>query len=188
MIHAVLGIDPSSRRLVGVTTYDDTNLLEGLSFYETRLPMEKIDSCYAAFVWATQVSQAERDAGNDLLVVLEEPVLGRGGPHSTIAQSKINGAVLAGLGVSAVSRITVSNSKWKKSVVGSGNASKDQITEWVCDNHPDFYNAHLSPSGKPDQDAMDAFCISLYGRQVVRFRERFRKGQRTSNLRVKKTA
>lgn len=50
---------------------------------------------------------------------------------------------------------------WKKATVGSGNASKGDVSDWLRDNHPD---RHALCRGS--QDLIDAACLQIYGTQV----------------------
>ena len=56
----------------------------------------------------------------------------------------------------------VAVSSWKKHTVGSGNADKNGVREWVQENHPQVY-ALLGHS----QDLIDAYCIARYGEVIA---------------------
>lgn len=58
---------------------------------------------------------------------------------------------------------TVQPTKWKKEVLGKGNASKDDIREYMYQRD----SAYSVLCGN-DQDRLDAACIGYYGYQVAK--------------------
>lgn len=95
---------------------------------------------------------------NDTLLVIEEPVAaGVKNLRVFLSISQVSGAVL-----STGPAILVPVTKWKKEIVGVGNASKDEVREWLLDNFPyDF-----PPEELELQDHVDATCIRLYGEMI----------------------
>lgn len=92
-------------------------------------------------------------------IFIEEPVVaGAMNIRSTILIAETVGMVLS------CSRPTylVPVTSWKKKTVGKGNASKQEVTEWVKKELPVY--AALC---KSDQDLFDAGAIGEYGRQVM---------------------
>lgn len=55
-------------------------------------------------------------------------------------------------------------STWKKTVTGHGEYDKQQVAEWLEQHHPALAEACRKPSGKLDQDRVDATCLGLHGR------------------------
>lgn len=53
---------------------------------------------------------------------------------------------------------TVNVGTWKKEVIGNGNASKDQVKDYIYVTHPAY-----APLCGDDQDLCDAACVGLYG-------------------------
>ena len=104
-----------------------------------------------------QVAEWVRDRVEETGVIyVEEPLVGR----STRVSLQI--AQTAGAVLSAVSDLPgsylVSNTAWKKVLLGSGNADKVKIQEWLDLNYSSYA---LNCDG--DQDCYDATCIALYG-------------------------
>jgi Holliday junction resolvasome RuvABC endonuclease subunit len=64
--------------------------------------------------------------------------------------------------LSCVGGRTVNVMSWKKDVVGKGNATKDEVTEWLRVHHPGY---HAQCRG--NQNLVDATCIALYGSLVM---------------------
>lgn len=92
------------------------------------------------------------------IVFCEEPVLaGRRNIRSTILIAETVGMVLS----MHAPVYLVPVSSWKKGTVGKGNATKDDVAEWLRKEHPD-----LSSMCGSDQDLVDAACICLYGSAI----------------------
>jgi Holliday junction resolvasome RuvABC endonuclease subunit len=93
-------------------------------------------------------------------VWVEDTLVGNNIGYS-IALAECKGAVMAGLAMHRDVRL-VNVSSWKKAVVGRGNATKDQVKDYIGVSHGPY-----APLCGDDQDLYDAACIALYGRQVV---------------------
>lgn len=91
-------------------------------------------------------------------IFVESPLIGRNVQHS-LRVAECFGAVLSQLSGEVH---PVDNKKWKKEVIGNGNASKEMIREWLKTAHP----AYAERCGA-NQDRIDATAIGLYGVQVV---------------------
>jgi Holliday junction resolvasome RuvABC endonuclease subunit len=95
-------------------------------------------------------------------VWIEEPVVGVN-KRTAIMQAQIQGVLLGSFG-SLLNRVySVSNSAWKKEVVGAGNASKQACAQWLSDHEPE-----LAKTCGGDRDLVDAGLVALYGRAVQR--------------------
>ena len=98
-------------------------------------------------------------------VWIEKPILGNNRKYS-LQLAETYGAVLCDLGMLRVANgldtRSVDNLVWKKEVVGKGNASKDDIRNYIHDVHP----AYAAFCGD-DQDRYDACCVGLYGLGVL---------------------
>ena len=93
------------------------------------------------------------------VIFYEEPILA--GPRNIrtlIGMSQTSGILL---GASSARCYEVPVATWKKEVVGSGKASKDDVARWLSKKHPDIYSKCLN------QNHIDAACIYLYGQLVV---------------------
>jgi hypothetical protein len=172
----IIGIDPSSAKLA-VVVLCDSKMVE---HHVKMLPAakDKVDRCVQAYSWMYNLSykfKLSNINGSLIHTFLESPVLGRGGPGSTIPQSQVGGACMAALGatmqVQGGTMTMVNNQKWKSSIVGIGNCSKEDVAVWVKDMHPDIYRKFTTPRGKIDQDLCDAFCIAKYGEMIARFQQ-----------------
>ena len=77
-------------------------------------------------------------------------------PKSTIAIANVVGAVWGFLLSVGVSTTLVENTRWKKHVLGKGNASKDDIKKYAIEKWGDRF---------PEQDYADAACIALWNKR-----------------------
>jgi Holliday junction resolvasome RuvABC endonuclease subunit len=99
----------------------------------------------------------------DPVIYCEEPVLaGARNIRSTILIAETVGMIL-----SLHARVhIVPVSSWKKATVGKGNATKDEVTEWLRREHPDYASYCRDTQQRESQDLRDAAAIFLYGREL----------------------
>jgi Holliday junction resolvasome RuvABC endonuclease subunit len=98
------------------------------------------------------------------VVYVEAPILaGVRNIQSTIKVAAAYGAVLAAVNSTHARVVEVPVALWKVATQGKGNASKDDVAEWLHATHPDH---HTECGG--DQDLVDATCIALYGELTER--------------------
>ena len=79
-------------------------------------------------------------------------------PKTTIAIANVIGAVWAFLLEQKVEVAIVDNKRWKKVIVGKGNASKEDIKTFAIDKWGDIF---------PEQDYADAACIALWAKRRI---------------------
>lgn len=92
-------------------------------------------------------------------VFLEAPVVaGARNIQSTIKVSQTSGIIWGAIAGRAREIQEVAVSSWKLGTLGRGNATKDEVAQWVDDNHKTM--ARLCSR---NQDLYDATCIALYG-------------------------
>jgi len=97
----------------------------------------------------------------DQVIYCEEPVVaGARNLRSTILIAETVGMILA---LNARVHL-VPVSSWKKGTVGKGNATKDQVTEWLREEHPEYAGYCRDTKWRENQDLRDAAAIYIYGR------------------------
>lgn len=101
----------------------------------------------------------ERD-GQLPILYLEEPVMGKGGPGSTIPQAIVQGGIFAAADEYECKIVHVNNSSWKKRICGNGNISKSDIPAVMKEVWPELYEI-----ARGQQDLLDAGAIHLFGRR-----------------------
>lgn len=158
-MNQVLGIDPSSKKIAMIyksNTHNDA-WSANVSKYQTR---EEI--AYHFFVISCEwFKQVKEEFGEDTQVWIEEPVVGRN-KRAVIVQAQIQGVLMASALHSGLrNTYSVSNTAWKKEVVGMGNADKEACKTWL-----QTYDANLATLCGDDPDFIDAACIAIYGRRI----------------------
>lgn len=97
------------------------------------------------------------------IIYCEEPVLaGARNIRTTILIAETVGMILS---LNAEVRV-VPISSWKKATVGKGNATKDEVTEWLKEEHPGYTSYCRDTKQRESQDLRDAAAIFIYGRSV----------------------
>jgi len=99
------------------------------------------------------------------MVWIEDVLIGNNRKYS-IGLAQTLGAVLSDLGQvrlhNGLDTRLVNNKTWKKHLLGNGNASKDDVKNYIREVHSEY-----APLCGDDQDLFDATCIALYGRQIL---------------------
>lgn len=97
------------------------------------------------------------------IVAVESPIVGASRNYRTgIGLAMMAGALTAAAGAAGAQVVLVAPSAWKKQVVGRGNASKDEVAEWLEREQPVRHGRCDA-----DQDLIDATCISLYAAALL---------------------
>lgn len=148
----IIGLDPSSRKIAMV--YARYGATESLHSKVIALPQDVIPALALAYKATRRMVKRYVDQGAEVVLCIEEPVVGKGGPYATIKQSKVHGAIVAGAVAGGARVSAVQNTTWKKSVTGKGNHGKVQVAQYVRKNW-----RNLSKLAGPDQDLIDAGCI-----------------------------
>jgi hypothetical protein len=118
---------------------------------------DKLDSRQDELIYIR--SKIEQFLSDIDIVVIESPVLA--GPRNLqvlISMSQVCGVLLTSC--TPHTAVTVAVASWKKEIVGKGNASKEEVANWLEKYYPDFYNKCQR------QDHIDATCIALYGKLI----------------------
>ena len=164
----VVGIDPSSKSIAIATFKVLGEKITPLSVDKFKSKAKKYDPSVSA--WADAQVEAvmlnlmnEISGSNGISVFIEEPIVGRGGAHSTIVQAFVSGAIQSAFTRRGATVYLVHVSKWKKEVVGKGNATKEEVAEAVKGRW-----SAIAKYARSDQDMLDAIGIGAYGAEVVK--------------------
>ena len=84
--------------------------------------------------------------------VIEEPIFAQN-RNVVRTLSEVVGAVWGALCLSDIPTTLVDNGTWKKEILGSGKATKDDILKYAIEKWGDEF---------PEQDYADAACVALY--------------------------
>lgn len=151
----IIGIDPGSTKLA--VCLDERT--EGrVSFYETKLPSPyRPQTCGLAAQWLRDIFSS-LNTSVSCKAFLEAPIMVRN-TQSTLKQAMVSGAIQATLDDLGIDVYLVPVTQWKKEIIGKGNASKAEVSEWVEKKYPKLKGE--------SQDMKDSFCLYLYGQSVV---------------------
>lgn len=101
--------------------------------------------------------------GTDIAVFCEEPVVaGARNLQSSLKIAQTVGAIMAATTLYTPRCYLVPVSKWKKAVVGHGNASKSEVALWLNRVYPPY-----AACCGANQDLIDACCLVRYGLGVL---------------------
>lgn len=91
------------------------------------------------------------------VVVIEAPIVGASrNMRVGVSMGMVAGAIWIVAGQCGAERLLVEPARWKKAVIGVGNADKQQVAQWLLVRHPEWHARCSS------QDAIDATCMALY--------------------------
>lgn len=147
---SIWGLDPASKKIAMFT--DNDGLIRA-----AKLSVPRTDRNTELLVLRHFMQQV-LEFDPDPRIFCEEPVVaGARNLRSTILVAETVGVVLA-----LDARVyLVPVSSWKKSTIGKGNATKDEVREWLNNSHPKY-----AQQCGVDQDLTDAAAIYLHGREV----------------------
>lgn len=172
---ALIGVDPSSKKLAAVITLSDQSMPE---IWSRSLADNISRKCFWAHRWIKMLVTSYVKRGYEVVFFIEDPVVGRGGAHSTIVQARVNGAALSGAVMGGAKEIhTANNARWKKIVVGKGSASKPDIKKWCRIEWPVLFRL-----ANGDQDLCDAAGINAYGDHVLKLQKRIEKNRQKEKV------
>jgi Holliday junction resolvasome RuvABC endonuclease subunit len=168
MIRHVIGVDPKTTRIAYTV----------MTGYRSRVPKVVLDEipprasfesrCHAAKESARALTASLAGDGYPIHVFCELPLVGRS-VVSSLKVAKVTGALIAGLldGEPSTKVYEVNTSRWKKQIVGSGNATKAMVVTWLEESWPDAYEAMVERTGGVDFDIADSAALCRYGMRAV---------------------
>lgn len=167
----VIGVDPASTKLAMVATCPADKLgrylalkadaLAGTKTAKSKQPAKWApEACERGYRTAKEFAQQVRAAwaDADVHVVIEGPLVGRGGVRSTMVQSFTSGAVQAAFISEGMTVELVHVSTWKAEAVGHGQSTKDDVANFLRLRWSSFFDR-----AGGDEDLHDAAAIALWG-------------------------
>lgn len=154
------GIDASTRRVAIVAsrpdgTESDYHVIEVRGSKEPFSPAHLVNIEHEVWRWLSK--------RNVQSVIIESPVVGRGGIYTALKLAYAIGAVQVGAVKGASDEVKLVNvQSWKRLVVGNGNATKEAVGKAVAKRWPAMFR-HVSG----DVDLTDAAAICIYGHQAA---------------------
>jgi len=154
---SIVGIDLGVHKiaLVCITTGEQEAWLYSATHPERDLQLSELGAMAHDFCLLHQADS----------VWIEDVIIGNNRKYS-IGLAQTLGAVMADLAQLRMGQgtdiCTVDNKTWKKALLGNGNASKDEIRDYI-----DVSQSGYAPQCEGEQDLYDATCIALYGQQIL---------------------
>ena len=146
-----LGLDTSSKAIHIVVLDESENLItiykadcNTKKSFKDRFP-ELMDNFARILVEDINIDTVD-------YAVIEEPIFAQN-RNVVRTLSEVVGAVWGTLCLSDIPTTLVDNGTWKKQILGSGKATKDDILEYAIEKWGDKF---------PEQDYADAACVALY--------------------------
>jgi len=146
-----LGLDTSSKAIHGVVLDENENLINiykatcnTKDSFKKRFP-DLMDNFARVLIEEIDIDTLD-------YVIIEEPIFAQN-RNVVRTLSEVVGAVWGTVCLSDVPVSLVDNGTWKKSVLGSGKATKDAIMKYAIEKWGNKF---------PEQDYADAACIALY--------------------------
>ena len=146
-----LGLDTSSKAIHIVILDESENLIEiykadcnTKNSFKDRFP-ELMDNFARIIVEDIDIDTVD-------YAVIEEPIFAQN-RNVVRTLSEVVGAVWGTRCLSDIPTTLVDNGTWKKQILGSGKATKDDILKYAIEKWGDKF---------PEQDYADAACVALY--------------------------
>jgi Holliday junction resolvasome RuvABC endonuclease subunit len=162
----VIGIDPSSHgfHAAVLCCFEDGD--QSLALHSSDHPRDKLAGPATLVIYevARDIWRMLRAYDSlDVVIFIEEPVVaGARNIRSSLLIAQVVGGMIAMSGDTTQGIYLVPVATWKKVVIGSGNASKEEVTLWLNRVHP-AYAADCAG----EQDFADACCLALYGVRII---------------------
>jgi|TARA_R110000824_G_scaffold7266_6_gene32801 Holliday junction resolvasome RuvABC endonuclease subunit len=145
-----LGLDCSSLAVHGAIVNDKEELV---SLHKWGSKLKTFDS---RFPEITKEFSKELSKINQVEFASIEAAIFIQNPKTTIAIANVIGAVWAFLLEQSINTSIIDNRSWKKTVIGKGNSSKDDIKKFAIEKWGDKF---------PEQDYADAACVALWNKR-----------------------
>lgn len=155
----IWGIDPASKKIAMFTGNDkDTGVC-----HREVLEVKRSDRNTELLALRRMLEHVIHYDNAETVIYCEEPVVaGARNLRSTILIAETVGVVLA-----LDARVhLVPVASWKKATVGNGHASKEDVTQWLTEEHPDYARECRDTLQRHSQDLRDAAALYVYGRDM----------------------
>ena len=150
---AYVGFDCSSKAIHCVVLDSEYNLITKKKWASKEKTFEERFKEFSMSFWADLSKIYITDTGKEQVKVAIEQAILIQNPKTTIEIANVIGCVRAGCHRNNYDVVVVDNSRWKKSVIGNGNASKADILSHAKEIWGDVFE---------EQDFADAACIAAW--------------------------
>ena len=145
-----LGLDCSSLAVHGAIVNDKEELV---SIHKWGSKLKTFDSRFPEII---KEFSKELSKINQVEFASIEAAIFIQNPKTTIAIANVIGAAWAFLLEQSINTAIIDNRSWKKTIIGKGNSSKDDIKQFAVEKWGDKF---------PEQDYADAACIALWNKR-----------------------
>ena len=145
-----LGLDCSSLAIHGAIVNDKEELV---SIHKWGSKLKTFDSRFPEII---KEFSKELSKINQVEFASIEAAIFIQNPKTTIAIANVIGAAWAFLLEQSINTAIIDNRSWKKTIIGKGNSSKDDIKQFAVEKWGDKF---------PEQDYADAACIALWNKR-----------------------
>ena len=145
-----LGLDCSSLAIHGAIVNDKEELV---SIHKWGSKLKTFDSRFPEII---KEFSKELSKINQVEFASIEAAIFIQNPKTTIAIANVIGAAWAFLLEQSINTAIIDNRSWKKTIIGKGNSSKDDIKQFAVEKWGDKF---------PEQDYADAVCIALWNKR-----------------------
>lgn len=164
----IAGIDPSAKKIAIVAQVTTLQINHAFSWPlylkgETKQTVESLGRAVEGMERFLSWADMACPDPDQRFVWVEDPLIGRGGPVTTMKQSYVGGIVRGLLVRSSFRVYGVNVSSWKSQVCGDGRADKRMVALAVGRRWP-----KIRGLVGDDGDLTDAAAICLYGAETLR--------------------
>lgn len=150
------GFDCSTKAIHAVLLGEDAQILHQQKWASTKATyMERFLEITANFWTENSRIKLILNKSNQALAAIEAAIYIQN-PHTTLAIASVVGCTTFICDRIGLNPILVDNRKWKKELLGKGNASKADILKFAQEKWGDVFE---------EQDYADAACIALWRRK-----------------------
>ena len=150
---AYLGFDCSSKAIHCAVLDGDYNLITQKKWSSKEKTFEKRFMEFAVNFWHDLSKIYIRSSENEKVYVAIEQAIFIQNPKTTVEIANVIGCVRTACLVNGFDVEVVDNRKWKKEIIGNGNAKKTDIMEYAIEKWGEEF---------PEQDFADATCIAAW--------------------------
>ena len=148
-----LGFDCSSKAIHCVALDDEYNIITQKKWGSNHKTFEERFNEITLSFWADLSKIYISKSENEKVYVAIEQAIFIQNPKTTVEIANVIGCVRTISNIRGYDVVMVDNRRWKKDVLGKGNAKKSDIMEYAIEKWGDVF---------PEQDFADAACIAAW--------------------------
>ena len=154
--HIYLGVDCSSKAIHSVWLNSEEQILAQYKWASKAKDFNDRFLDFGEDFWADfSRIKVIRENASTIKATVESPIYIQN-PKATIAIASVTGLVRFICFLNGIECDYLDNTKWKRDIVGKGNANKVEIKEYAVNKWGDVF---------PEQDYADAACIALWNKR-----------------------